>query len=80
MSYAYARKPESASYKPQTHAKEFVFGRENGLTDYLIKTVPKFVTMATHGHSQSAHTLPDRSTSQSHLQENRRSKKISRAK
>ncbi|KAF5835738.1 NADH:ubiquinone oxidoreductase 30 kDa subunit [Dunaliella salina] len=58
MAYAYARKPEGKNYMYQQHAKEFAFGREGGLTDYLIKTVPKFITMATHGPSMSAHTLP----------------------
>jgi hypothetical protein len=51
MAYAYARKPESNNYMYQQHAKEFAFGREGGLTEFLIKTVPKFITMATHGHS-----------------------------
>ncbi len=58
FSYAYARKPEGKKYVHQQHAKDFAFGREGGLTDYLIKTVPKFITMATHGPSMSAHTLP----------------------
>jgi len=58
MSFAYARVPEGKKHTYQAHAKEFAFGREGGLTDYLIKTVPKFITMATHGPSMSAHTLP----------------------
>lgn len=51
MSYLYARKPEGKNYVNYEHTAQFGFGL---LTDYLIKTVPKFITMATMGPAQSS--------------------------
>jgi len=51
MSYAYARKAEGKNYVYHEHTAQFGFGL---LTDYLIKTVPRFITMATVGPAQSS--------------------------
>jgi len=51
MSYQYARKVEGKNYVYHDHTAKFGFGM---LTDYLIKTVPKFITMATVGPAQSS--------------------------
>lgn len=54
-SYAYARVPAGKKHVYTEHAAQFGFGQ---LTEYLIKTVPKFITMATEGQSSSTGTLP----------------------
>ncbi len=51
MSYAYARKPEGKSWVHHENRATFAATQ---LVDYLIKTVPKFVTMATNGPAQSS--------------------------
>jgi hypothetical protein len=40
--YAYARKPEGKNYVNPEHIANF---GQNQLADYLIKTVPRFITM-----------------------------------
>jgi NADH dehydrogenase (ubiquinone) Fe-S protein 3 len=51
MSFLYARKPEGQDYIKSEHEAEF---QKNQLIEYLIKTVPKFITMATNGPAQSS--------------------------
>ncbi len=51
MSYLYARKPEGKDYVNYENTAQF---GSTLLTDYLIKTVPKFITMATVGPAQSS--------------------------
>ncbi len=51
MSFLYARQPEETNAVFAAHSKEFTHDQ---LTDYLIKTVPKFITMAVNGPAQSA--------------------------
>lgn len=51
LSYLYARKPEGKTYVHHEHNKEF--GQVH-LMDYLIKTVPKFITMGVMGPAQSS--------------------------
>ncbi|GLC44883.1 hypothetical protein PLESTB_001683800 [Pleodorina starrii] len=51
MGYAYARKTGEKDYVNTVHAHTF---GQTQLTDYLIKTVPKFVKMAVMGPAQSS--------------------------
>jgi hypothetical protein len=51
MSFSYARKPEGKSWVNHEHTAKL--GTKD-LADYLIKTVPKFITMATVGPAQSS--------------------------
>jgi NADH dehydrogenase (ubiquinone) Fe-S protein 3 len=50
MGYAYARKTSDQPHVHHQHNLEF---SQTQLTDYLIKTVPKFITMAVQGPAQS---------------------------
>lgn len=51
MGYAYARKTEDRASVHHAHNLEF---QNTQLVDYLIKTVPKFITMAVQGPGQSS--------------------------
>lgn len=51
MGYAYARKTEDRKDTHRVHNLEFA---QTQLTDYLIKTVPKFITMAVQGPGASS--------------------------
>nr|7ARC_C Chain C, ND9 [Polytomella sp. Pringsheim 198.80]7ARD_C Chain C, ND9 [Polytomella sp. Pringsheim 198.80] len=51
MSYCYARKMTDKDYIAYDNIKNF---GDNYLTDYIIKTVPKYVTMAVNGPAQSS--------------------------
>lgn len=51
MSYLYARKVADKSYVHHEHSKEF---GQVQLLEYLIKTVPKFITMGVMGPAQSS--------------------------
>ena len=42
MAYAYARKPEGRTFVHHEHNAKF---GQTQLADYLIKTVPKYITM-----------------------------------
>ncbi|KAG2492493.1 hypothetical protein HYH03_009158 [Edaphochlamys debaryana] len=50
MGYCYARKPEGKDYINSSHMHAF---GQNQLTDYIVKTVPKFVKLAVAGPAQS---------------------------
>lgn len=51
MGYCYARKVDDKPHVHHAHNHEFT---QTQLTDYLIKTVPKFITMAVQGPAQSS--------------------------
>jgi NADH dehydrogenase (ubiquinone) Fe-S protein 3 len=51
MGYAYARKATNRNDVHRAHNLEF---QQTQLTEYLIKTVPKFITMAVQGPAQSS--------------------------
>lgn len=51
MGYAYARKSTNRNDVHRAHNLEF---QQTQLTEYLIKTVPKFITMAVQGPAQSS--------------------------
>ncbi|KXZ53869.1 hypothetical protein GPECTOR_6g787 [Gonium pectorale] len=51
MGYAYARKTSGKDYVATAHAQAF---GQTQLTDYIIKTVPKYVKMAVVGPAQSS--------------------------
>jgi NADH dehydrogenase (ubiquinone) Fe-S protein 3 len=51
MGYAYARKTTAKSHVHHSHNLEF---SQTQLADYLIKTVPKFITMVVQGPAQSS--------------------------
>ncbi|GAX82540.1 hypothetical protein CEUSTIGMA_g9967.t1 [Chlamydomonas eustigma] len=51
MGYAYARKTNNKAHVHHSHNLEF---SQSQLADYLIKTVPKFITMVVQGPAQSS--------------------------
>lgn len=66
MGYAYARKAVNSPAVQQEHNMEF---QKTQLMDYLIKTCPKFITMAVQGPAQSSllYQEPTIFTSPEHL-------------